>query len=408
MKKLLVLTLLLFALGLSSFSTGLHAFAEENCDSIGPETVIRWDLGELKVGQIGRLTVLKETQVYKLNGNTRVMTKTLKPGEQYRIYAFRPGMLNVGGGFYIDRDARVIYETPSPVKMFQLSCKQQALQGASTSIRINETESAVKAKLGSPKRSTTNEYKLNWLTYHDNYDNYYMVSYINNKVAGFFTMDSHYFFKNFHVGSGLKEVQNALGKPISGIRKGNINYSLSNNKEMQTFLKDGQYITVFFDTHNQGKVTGIQVISQQMEARKTKNFGQPTVVLQQAFEMQMFDLINAARVRDGLPPLNWDERARTVSRKHSLDMAVNHYFDHNNLKGQTPFDRMQAAGIKYLAAGENIAMGYSSSIFAHEAFMNSLGHRQNILNPVYTYVGVGVQFQAGSNSPYYTQDYFLP
>lgn len=76
-----------------------------------------WDEAELTPGQIGRLTVLKETKLYKLDGETKVYSRTLKAGEFYRIYAFKPGMLSVGGGYYVDRDSTVNYETPSKAKL---------------------------------------------------------------------------------------------------------------------------------------------------------------------------------------------------------------------------------------------------------------------------------------------------
>jgi uncharacterized protein YkwD len=382
--------------------------AEESCSGIGPFTVIRWDSTELKVGQIGRLTILKDTPLYRLNGNIKVTSRTLKAGETYRIYAFKPGKLSVGGGLYVDRDARIKYETPSKVKLSQLSCKKLAIEDSNRSVHMNDSFSTVAAKLGKEKRTSLNEYKVSWYTYHQGYNHYYMVSFINNKVNGLFTMDKGFYINNIHVGSTINEVKSSFGVPIKGILKGNVNYLLSNSNEIQTFLQNGAYITVFYDIHNKGQVTGIQIISKKLEDRKSANFAMPTPALQPAFEMQLFDLINAARVKSGLSSLKWDEKARTASRKHSLDMAANNFFDHINLKGEDPFERMTAEGIQYRAAGENIAMGYSSSIFAHEAFMNSLGHRENVLNPVYTSVGVGVHFQQRTNSPYFTQDFFTP
>ena len=409
MKKQICLPLLIVIMAcLFMLPPVSKANAADSCSGIGPDTVVRWDSGELKPGQIGRLTIVKDTPLYKLNGDQKANSRILKKGEVYRIYTFKPGIIGVGGGFYVDRDARIKYETPSKTKLEQLACKKQAIEYSNTSVQMNESLSRVTAKLGNEKRTSLNEYNVSWYTYHQDYKHYYMISYLNNKASALFTMDPQYFYKNIHVGSTMNDVRNALGTPIKGIQKGNIQYLLHNSNEIETYFKDGFYITIFYDVHHHGFVTGIQIISKEMEARKAANYAQPSAALQQAFEMQMFDLINAARVQNGLTAVKWDEKAKQASRKHSLDMAINHYFDHINQKGQDPFERMQEEGIQYRAAGENIAMGYSSSIFAHEAFMNSLGHRENILNPVYTHVGVGVQFQSGTKSPYYTQDYFTP
>lgn len=83
-----------------------------------------WDGVELKVGQIGKLSVLKDTPLYKPEGENKIFSRTLKAGEDYRIYAFKPGKLSVGGGFYIDRDERVKYETPSKSKLELVQMRQ--------------------------------------------------------------------------------------------------------------------------------------------------------------------------------------------------------------------------------------------------------------------------------------------
>ncbi|MDU2198224.1 MAG: CAP domain-containing protein, partial [Peptostreptococcaceae bacterium] len=71
---------------------------------------------------------------------------------------------------------------------------------------------------------------------------------------------------------------------------------------------------------------------------------------------------------------------------------------------ETPFDRMKKEGITYISAGENIASGQFSAIYAHEALMNSKGHRKNILGN-YKYIGVGVDF-GGTYKIYYTENFY--
>lgn len=85
-------------------------------------------------------------------------------------------------------------------------------------------------------------------------------------------------------------------------------------------------------------------------------------------------------------------------------MAKNRYFSHDNLDGLSPFDRLKQDRITYQAAGENIASGQASSIFAHEGLMNSLGHRENILSTNFNALGVGVAFDSDSR-PYYTENF---
>ncbi|MCR4399039.1 MAG: CAP domain-containing protein [Firmicutes bacterium] len=108
-----------------------------------------------------------------------------------------------------------------------------------------------------------------------------------------------------------------------------------------------------------------------------------------AEERQMFDLLNDARVQAGLRPLQLDMRLVEQARLKSLDMSRLGYFGHQSPTYGSPFDQMKKAGIAYRAAGENLA-GAPTVQMAHSGLMNSPGHRANILNPVFTHVGIGV------------------
>ncbi len=108
-----------------------------------------------------------------------------------------------------------------------------------------------------------------------------------------------------------------------------------------------------------------------------------------AAEEMMLQLVNQARQENGLPALEMDEPLREVARAHSLDMFPRGYFAHNTPEGLSPFDRMQQAGIRYLAAGENLALARTVQL-AFRGLMNSPGHRANILNPSFRRVGMGV------------------
>jgi len=109
--------LTLFALLLWDNISSIKATESLDCRQSSVVDKVYWDGVELKVGQIGRLTVLHNTSLFKLDGDKKVFTRTLNKGEIYRIYAFKPGMLSVGGGYYVDRDSKVKYETPSKAKL---------------------------------------------------------------------------------------------------------------------------------------------------------------------------------------------------------------------------------------------------------------------------------------------------
>lgn len=121
MKRLLVFlfsALLLF----STYPQSTNAATPVDCSFALKTKKVMWDKAELKQGQIGRLTVLQDTSLYKLDGDKKIIVRTLKKGEFYRIYAFKPGMLSVGGGLYVNRDNKVKYETPSKAKLSALNC----------------------------------------------------------------------------------------------------------------------------------------------------------------------------------------------------------------------------------------------------------------------------------------------
>lgn len=107
------------------------------------------------------------------------------------------------------------------------------------------------------------------------------------------------------------------------------------------------------------------------------------------FEKQVVVLTNVERQKAGLAPLEISTPLMAVAEDKSEDMAKNNYFSHTSPTYGSPFDQIQAAGIDYRAAGENIAQGQKSPEEVVQAWMNSEGHRANILNANYTHIGVG-------------------
>lgn len=107
------------------------------------------------------------------------------------------------------------------------------------------------------------------------------------------------------------------------------------------------------------------------------------------FEQEVVDLTNQEREKEGLAPLEIDTELSEVARAKSQDMQENNYFDHNSPNYGSPFDMMQSFGIDYNTAGENIAQGQQSPEEVVDAWMNSQGHRENIMNGDFTHIGIG-------------------
>ena len=120
-----------------------------------------------------------------------------------------------------------------------------------------------------------------------------------------------------------------------------------------------------------------------------------------AYEQEVIRLTNVERAKYGLKPLTEDWELSRVARYKSQDMHDRRYFDHNSPTYGTPFQMMRAFGLSYRSAGENIAMGYRTPQAVVTGWMNSSGHRANILNSSYTKIGVG--YVADGN--YWTQQF---
>lgn len=262
-------------------------------------------------------------------------------------------------------------------------------------------------KVGLPLRLMKNEYGTDWHSYHQNYQNYLLLSYDQEgKVNGMFTnQDLISSTEGISMDSTKTEVRSLLGAPLKSLQKGNVQYILDTREEYDVFKTDNTYTTVFYDIHEGDTVTAVQVIREDLEKARSEIYAEPNEELREGYEFLLFELTNSARIQRDLPLLQWDEQTKVTARKHSEDMAENQYFSHTNLKGQSPFDRMNEDGIAFYVAGENLAYGQYSSIFAHEGLMNSMGHRENIVKPEFGYLGIGTAFNS-ENQPYYTANFF--
>jgi uncharacterized protein YkwD len=106
-------------------------------------------------------------------------------------------------------------------------------------------------------------------------------------------------------------------------------------------------------------------------------------------EVEMLQMVNRERAAAGLGPLAPDLELTEVARKHSVDMFARGYFSHNTPENLSPFDRIRRDNIRFVTAGENLALAPTLEI-AHTGLMNSPGHRANILRPQFGRLGIGV------------------
>ena len=118
------------------------------------------------------------------------------------------------------------------------------------------------------------------------------------------------------------------------------------------------------------------------------------------YAQQVLELVNIERSKAGLKPLVLDTKLSYVATEKSKDMAVSDYFSHTSPNYGSPFDMMKEFGITYRTAGENIAMGFRTAETVMDGWMNSPGHKANILDEDFGRIGIGVYF---GDSVYWTQ-----
>lgn len=184
----------------------------------------------------------------------------------------------------------------------------------------------------------------------------------------------------------------------------------------QTFAQSTTYIVRSGDTmwkiaaRNQVGVSEIIAANPQIKNPTLIYPGQkltiPTVTTT-AQEDEVIRLVNVERSRQGLQTLakNWE--LSRVARYKSADMANKGYFSHTSPTYGSPFKMMESFGIRFSSAGENIAYGQRTPQEVMNAWMNSPGHRSNILSPSYTQIGVGMA-KNSSGVLYWTQMFIKP
>lgn len=271
-------------------------------------------------------------------------------------------------------------------------------------ISLGDNLSYVLSSIGKPGRIDTSEYGFDWYVYNQYGKEFAMVGVENDEVVALYSNSINSSEnQDIKINQDRQTVRTKI-TPLKYKRKGNTRYIINSENQYDIISKEGKYITIFYDIHEKNRVCSYLIIDKSTEDEFKKLYPDDREELKKCFELEVIDLVNSVRNQRGLNSLRYSEQATLSSRKHSEDMRDNNFFDHVNKKNETPFDRMKREGIVYTSAGENIAAGQINAIYAHEAWMNSEGHRKNILGN-YNNIGVGVIF-GGSYKTYYTQNFY--
>ncbi len=250
------------------------------------------------------------------------------------------------------------------------------------SILFGATGESTKALLGNPTEILTDNAsslgKVTIYVYAADYKNLGIFTFINNKMTQFY--------------SNNKTSQVVYGSQSYSLQKAGFdNYSIGDIE-----------IYPYTDNHAEG---GKYVYSYDASLGGRYTFANTSN--RNVAEKLILHITNGLRALHGLSSLTYCPKASASSYKHSLDMATRGYFDHYTPEGKTPWDRMEAEGIVYYAAAENIAAGHIDAYDISDGWYNSEGHRANILNSHLTHLGVGVAIVPTSYYRYYgTQNFY--
>ncbi|MBU5484035.1 serine protease [Clostridium sp. MSJ-11] len=222
-----------------------------------------------------------------------------------------------------------------------------------------------------PTTSVTSKYKINWSKINANFD--------KNKP---------------NYGTEVKKTSNGNTdcEKTNSNKNTNTNTNTNTNKNTNTNTNKNTDKNTNTNTNTNGNTNS------QTETTNTNSSIS-------AFEQEVITLVNAERAKANLPALKANQELSKVARVKSQDMIDKNYFSHTSPTYGSPFDMMKKFGIKYSAAGENIAYGQPTPKAVVDGWMNSPGHRANILSKSFTEIGVGVAKK--SNGTYYWTQMFI-
>lgn len=200
----------------------------------------------------------------------------------------------------------------------------------------------------------------------------------------------HYYKLDFSTGIVTASTLNVRSGPST---KYPVITTVQKNEYIRVFAGIGDWYVIQTDRDYVGAVSKqyVKAIYPSTSNNTTQN--KPSVNTNQVSltsdEQEVFNLINAQRTKNGLSSLKIDYEVQKVARIKAQDMVDNNYFSHTSPTYGSPFDMLKSFKVSYKTAGENIA-GNANNSAAVNAWMNSSGHKANILNSNYNYTGIGV------------------
>jgi uncharacterized protein YkwD len=254
-------------------------------------------------------------------------------------------------------------------------------------------------------RTDASEYGFTWYIYNKDYKTFLMLGVEGDTIVAYYS-NSPTVLKTNSVNSAQTrdQVRAAYGEPIQYRTLGTTVVMLNDVDVTDVYDRDGYTTTVYFDKYNKMKVDGVLKVPTAYEQKVAGVNMELNDALLTAYTRQSFDLVNAARAVRRVATVKWDGQLAGLAAFRSTDMRDRDYFDHYSPEGTSPAGYASQMGIKYKKLGENISCGHKNAIAAHEGFMNSKGHRDNLLNKAYNKLGNATVY-GGSKYVYLTNNF---
>jgi uncharacterized protein YkwD len=251
---------------------------------------------------------------------------------------------------------------------------------------------SVTAEYGKQQRIDPSEYGFQWYVFNKDYNRFMMVGVEGGKVVAAYCNSKYLLSQgSIKVGMTRSSVRKKFGDPVTSVRSGNTIYVFPNTDKKDIFLVDGYYVYFYYDAFDSYKVTSVLEVKKEYEAAMIGKAVKLNASLASAYSKQSMDLVNSIRARRGLSKLAYYDKAASLAQYRSNDMRNRNYFSHYTPEGKSPAYFARKRGLKFRTLCENIACGHRNAISAFEAFMNSQGHRKNILYRV-KQIGVGTAY----------------
>nr|WP_034262031.1 CAP domain-containing protein [Bacillus sp. J33] len=282
---------------------------------------------------------------------------------------------------------------------------------------MGKSSQQLKDRLGEPSRIDPSFFGYDWWIYNKSKTEYVQIGVNSNKVVTIFGTGEDLDISPFKIGQPVGEMYSSFFFETNinlKYKDSSYRFELS-EEDLNTrplVMMGDHYAQLNFDKFT-GTLSSVRIMDAETLIKmrpyemvyrgKLLEPPQPSPAFEEDVgrgkEQQILDITNVMRERHNLPPLKWDENTAAVAFAHSKDMYESNDFSHISKTFGELADRLEAGGVSYEAAGENIAANYMDAPAVVEGWLNSKGHRDSMLSNEFTHIGIGVYKE------HYTQNF---